>query len=147
MSKNRFKLPVAVHLLLVKNNQILLLRRYQTGYMDGHYGLVAGCIDGNEPVTQAMIREAKEEAGIELKPEWLEVATVMHRYVKDGNWESIAYFFKATHWEGEIRNNEPHKCDELKFFPIDDLPSTMIPYVYKGILSALSGQHFVEYGW
>ena len=58
----RFKLVVAVHLILIENGKILLLRRYNTGYEDGNYSLVAGHIDGNESVIQAMQREALEEA-------------------------------------------------------------------------------------
>lgn len=37
----RFKLVVAVHLILIQNNQILLLRRYNTGYEDRNYSVVA----------------------------------------------------------------------------------------------------------
>lgn len=37
----RFKLVVAVHLILIKNGKILLLRRYNTGYEDGNYSVVA----------------------------------------------------------------------------------------------------------
>ena len=37
----RFKLVVAVHLLLIENKKILLLRRFNTGYEDGNYSVVA----------------------------------------------------------------------------------------------------------
>ena len=61
-----FLAPVAVHLLLVRDGQILMLRRYNTGYEDGKYSVVAGHIDGGEELKTAMIREAREEAGIEI---------------------------------------------------------------------------------
>lgn len=32
MKKKRFEMPVAVHLLLIKDSKILLLRRFNTGY-------------------------------------------------------------------------------------------------------------------
>ena len=60
VKKVRFQMPVAVHLLLVKEGKILLLRRSNTGYEDGMYSIVAGHIDGDEDVKSAMIREAKE---------------------------------------------------------------------------------------
>lgn len=46
--KERYKFISAVYLLLIKENQILLLKRANTGYEDGNYSLVAGHIDGNE---------------------------------------------------------------------------------------------------
>ena len=73
-----FLAPVAVHLLLVKNDRVLLLRRYNTGYEDGNYSVVAGHIEGGEDLKTAMIREAREEAGIEILRSNLEVVGVIH---------------------------------------------------------------------
>ena len=65
--KDRYKYICAVYLILIKGNQILLLKRVNTGYEDGKYSLVAGHMDGNETIKQAMIREAREEAGIAIE--------------------------------------------------------------------------------
>lgn len=97
----RFKLVVAVHLILVQNEKILLLRRYHTGYEDGNYSLVAGHIDGNESVITAMQREALEEAGITIKKEDLEIVHIMHRNSKDR--ESIDYFLSCKNYTGKIQ--------------------------------------------
>lgn len=147
MRKDRFKCPVAVHLVLVKGDQVLLMRRQSTGYADGMYGVPAGCIEGGESVTQAMIREAKEEIGITLKPDWIKVSTVLHRKEEKDSWESIALFFSALRYEGQIENCEPEKCDDLRFFPLNKLPSTLIPYVKLGISNTLGGIAFSEFGF
>ena len=42
LRKIRFQMPVAVHLLLVKDNKVLLLRRFNTGYEDGTIALWLG---------------------------------------------------------------------------------------------------------
>ena len=108
------KLPVAVHLFLIKAEKVLLLRRYNTGYEDGNYSVIAGHIDGNEHVYSAMIREAKEEAGINILEKNLEIIQVMHR--KKEKEERIDYFFSCKEWEGEIKIMEPNKCDELLWY-------------------------------
>ena len=139
-----FLAPVAVHLFLLKENKILLLRRLNTGYEDGNYGTVAGHVEGGEQLKTAMIREAKEEAGIEITPANLEVVSVMHSMTDK---EYICFFLKASQWSGEIRNVEPDQCAELTWFPIDDLPPDVIPYVRRAIENYRSGKWFSSFGW
>ncbi|MCB0086534.1 MAG: NUDIX domain-containing protein, partial [Caldilineaceae bacterium] len=69
----RFTCPIAVHIFLVQEEKVLLLRRYNTGYEDGNYSVPAGHLDGNEPVTQAALREAREEVGVAIAPAALRV--------------------------------------------------------------------------
>lgn len=141
---NRYTMPVAVHLFLIKNNQILLLRRYNTGYEDGNYSVPAGHVDGNESYIKAMIREAKEELGITITPNNLNPIQVMHRKSDD---ERIDYFFSADFWSGEIENMEPNKCDELKWCDITDLPINIIPYIQFAIQEHLNQNCFTDFGW
>lgn len=142
---NRFTVRVSVHLLLLNENKILLLRRFNTGYEDGKYSLVAGHIDGNESVTDAIIREAYEEAGINIKKEDLEIVHVMHRKKSKG--EYVDYFFKCTKWIGEIKNTEPHKCDDLSWYNVDNLPINMVDYIAYAIVEYKKDSHFSEFGW
>lgn len=45
MSNERFKMHTTVALLLIKNNKVLLMKRCNTGYMDGYYGMVSGHLE------------------------------------------------------------------------------------------------------
>lgn len=143
--KERFKAVVSVHLILIKDNCVLLYLRQNTGFGDGLYSVIAGHIDGDETVTQAMIRESYEEAGIIVKPEDLEINCVMHRKTSDR--EIIDYFMILHKWENVIENLEPHKCAELRFFDLKDLPNNMVPYVKEGIRCSLNNIKFTEFGW
>jgi 8-oxo-dGTP pyrophosphatase MutT (NUDIX family) len=63
MSRDRFKLSVAVFLFLIKNDSILLLKRENTGWMDGFFSVPAGSLDGSETLAAAAIRETSDEVG------------------------------------------------------------------------------------
>lgn len=139
----RFAAPVAVHLFLVRGDDILLLRRFNTGYEDGRYGVIAGHLDGGETVRAAMSREAREETGIGLVK--AEVAGVMHRRAGDG--ERIDFFVACHEWAGEIENLEPEKCDDLRWVPIGTLPPNTIPYVAAAIEAWRNGAWFSSFGW
>ncbi|MBA2729026.1 MAG: NUDIX domain-containing protein [Parachlamydiaceae bacterium] len=143
MSKIRHSVPLDVHLIIRQENKILLMRRHKTGFADGQYALVAGCHESDEPISSAIIREAKEEVGIDLRPEWLTMGCVMHIKI-DNPGERVCFFFIANQWNGTITNCEPHKCDDLRFYPLEELPKNLIPFVRSGIFASLEGTHFVE---
>lgn len=66
---DRFTYIGASYLFLIKDDEILLQRRFQTGFMDGFYGVPAGHLDGKESARAGCAREIKEELGINIKPE------------------------------------------------------------------------------
>jgi len=140
----RFKLVSAVHLFLIKDDKILLLRRFNTGYEDGNYSIIAGHLDGGEEIKTAMIREAKEEAGIDIANEDLSVVQVMHRLSDD---ERIDFFLQASKWSGEVKNMEPDKCDHLAWYPIDNLPDNIVSYVKRAIKNYGRNSWFDSFGW
>ena len=136
--------PVAVHVFLTRADEILLLRRFNTGYEDGNYSVVAGHVEAGETVTQAAIREAREEAGIEMDPAGLRLRHVMHRRGDD---ERVDFFVVVERWVGEPRNCEPAKCDELSWHALAALPDNTIPYVRHAIACWRAGRLYSEFGW
>lgn len=140
----RFKLLCAVHVFLLKGQQVLLLCRHKTGYEDGNYSVVAGHLDGDEEVKAAAARETMEEAGVEIVPDHLSVVGVMHRKSND---ERIDLFLAASRWSGEIANMEPDKCSELAWFDLDRLPDNVIPYVRRALDNFRRGVFFDSFGW
>ena len=140
----RAKFPVTVHLLFFRDDQILLLRRFNTGYADGQYSVPAGHLDGDETVIAAATREAAEETGVRIEPGALVFSSVMHR--RDGN-ERVDFFVEVAQWLGEPTNTEPNKCDELRWVDVNELPSNTIPYVRRAIQNHLDKICFDEFGW
>jgi len=129
------------------NGKILMLQRANTGYMDGKYSFVAGHIEFGEPVIEAMIREAEEEAGIAIAAASLHFAHVCHRKSED---DLIYYdfFFRASIWSGEVTNTEPDRCSDLSWFAKNDLPQNTIPYIRQIVeLIYTAQQSFSQYNW
>ncbi|WP_214628809.1 NUDIX hydrolase [Paenibacillus agaridevorans] len=138
----------AVHLLFFREDEVLLLKRKNTGFEDGKWSVVAGRIDGNEEVKAAAIREAKEEAGVDIDPSELEVTGVTHRRNPNGSGsEWIDFYLTVRAWKGEIMNMEPHKCEELRWFPLSGLPSNMIEYVKVALFENQDKLWFRSIGW
>ncbi len=140
----RAKFPVTVHLLFFRGDQILLLRRFNTGYADGQYSVPAGHLDGGETVMAAAAREAAEETGLRLDTQDLAFSSVIHRMEEE---ERVDFFVHVRRWQGEPINSEPDKCDELRWEKIDELPDNLIPYVRQGIQNHRAGIAFYEFGW
>lgn len=144
MKKERFTFLVAVHLILIEDNAVLLARRFNTGWKDGWYSVIAGHADGNETMTHAMLREAKEEGGIDITETDLKVAHTMHR-ITDSGAERIDFFLTAEKWSGEPQIMEKDKCDDIGWFPIDQLPENTIPYICSAIKNIQDNIAFSEF--
>ena len=142
---DRFRAVVAVHVLLVRDGQVLLLRRANTGYEDGNYSVPAGHLDGGESATTAAARELREETGLAVAETAFRFAGVMHRMAEE---ERIDFFFLLDAFEGEPVNAEPAKCGGLRWARPDDLPDNMVPYVREGIAVFLrGGRRYAQFGW
>jgi ADP-ribose pyrophosphatase YjhB (NUDIX family) len=146
MHKERFKIGPYVVIILRKGKKILLIRRYQTGFDDGFYACPGGGVDGNEPITNAVIREVHEELGIKIKKENLKMAHVLHSRHADRG-ECIGFFIQATAWDGEPRNMEPHKCDNIGWFAVDALPENTVLHLIHVLKKIKQGIFYSEFGW
>ena len=52
------------------------------------------------------------------------VVHVMNRIASHD--EQIDFFMTATQFTGKITNMEPHKCDDLQFFQLDNPPENIV---------------------
>jgi 8-oxo-dGTP pyrophosphatase MutT (NUDIX family) len=146
MAKDRFKLIPAVYLVLQKGNEVLLSERANTGYQDGKYSLVAGHMDGNELATSAMVREASEEAGIQVNPKDLHLCHIAHRVNRDHPGEErMDLFFRCDAWQGEIVNKEPEKCADLHWYDMNHLPTNMLPFIRRVLSDISRNSTYSEY--
>ena len=123
----------AVHMIIKKDNKILLQKRKGSKLWPGYYALPAGHIDEGENQYDALVREAREELGIDLDPK-----KILNNYVVlrrnffeiDGKQLEpyIDYYFDIEEFEGVPKIMEEDKCDELIWADADNLPVPFINY-------------------
>lgn len=129
----------AVFVLLENDaGEVLLQRRINTGFMDGHYDMSAtGHVDdGSEYIVDAAIRETKEEIGVDIAPG--DLIMVMAAQM-NADRPYLNYTFLCKKWQGEPTIMEPEKCDDLKWVKKDKLPELLTP-----TLHLLKGRKFSE---
>lgn len=146
----RFKVKVGVMLVLIHEGNLLCLRRNNTGIEDGLYVVPMGGLHEGETPLQAVIREAAEEVNITIKEEDLKLAHVMYRKhtQPDGYFfYQQDLFFMANSFTGIVRNLEPHKADDVRFFNINELPTNLSPFIEHAVRCILTGVTYSEFGF
>jgi 8-oxo-dGTP diphosphatase len=146
ITADRPRVIVDVNLILRRDRSLLLGRRCNTEFANGCYSLPAGHLDLGESVIDALVREAREELGILVAGKDVKFVQVMHNSYGVGR---FAVFFEVSEWGGRVRNMEPNKCDDLRWFPTTELPTNMVPYIRNAIEHYLLRPEacLTLYGW
>lgn len=147
MPEERFKIRADVGLFLLKNNQIFLIRRKNTGWGDGLWAIPAGHIEEGETATQSAVRECEEEAGVKVSATDLQPVQAIHRK-SDDNVVFATFIFVAKKWQGEPYCAEQGvRADKADWFPLDKLPDNTAEYVKKAIENYKNNIYYSELGW
>ena len=140
MEKEKFLSSVYL-IIKNENDEILLQRRQGTKLWSGFLALPAGHIDEKENAYDAVIREAKEELGIEIS-----ISNIVDTFVVNRRNKSLMpyydVYFEIDSYEGEITISEPEKCSELVWGDINNLPEDMIDFEIEAIRNNQKGIKF-----
>lgn len=99
---------------------LTLRRRSPEG---GKWSILGGKVEFMETLETAAIREAREEAGLEVKLVELLVVTD-HLLPEEGeHWIAPAYLAQVI--GGNLENREPEKAAALRWFPLNALPPNL----------------------
>ena len=123
----------AVHMIICKDNKILVQKRKGSKLWPGYYALPAGHIDKGENQYDALIREAQEELGIVINlKKIINSYVVLRRNYFEINGKVlepyIDYYFEIEEYEGIPKIIEEDRCDELIWIDMNNLPEPFINY-------------------
>ena len=127
---------IIVHTEEADERRVLLQRRMNTGYRDGWYDAPSGHYEEKDEVPPiAAIRELQEETGLITQPDDLEL---FHMVTNEHETPGKPYwylFFRVplTRCTGTYAIQEPGLCDDMRFFPINQLPENIVPQVRQAI--------------
>lgn len=136
---------ISAFVLFRKGDKAAFLMRQNTGWMDGYYDIVAGKVESGETYRQAAVREAKEEAGVDIRSEDLTHLLTAHRNSDNMTWVDVV--FEVRQWRGELYNAEPHKHGSLDWLDLDNLPDNIAPPGRYRLEQIAAGNSYAEYGW
>ncbi len=136
-----------MHILLVRDDQVLLTQRRDTNPdFNDRWHLPSGKLDAGESVLTATVREAEEEVGVLVDPADLRHVHTIH-VNGSGPEPRLGLFFEARRWIGEPTIREPDKCSAIGWFPLRDLPDQLIAYPASGIHAYRRSLTFSVRGW
>ncbi|MFQ5825032.1 MAG: NUDIX hydrolase [bacterium] len=124
---------VAVGAVIIKDGKILLVkRRYEP--KANYWTLPGGLVKLGEGVRQALIREVREECGIEIEPK--RIIDVIDFIEKDEN-ERFRFHYVIVDFEAIYRNGAVKPASDVqstRWFFITELNKVKLPIITKNFL-------------
>ena len=122
----------------------ICLAMKKRGFGAGRYNGVGGKVEADESIEDAVVREAKEEVGVDVVPSSLQkVAELTFTFPHNPSFDQVVHTFFTTTWQGE-----PIESEEMKpqWYKVSDIPYTSmwpddifwLPKVLEGIFVTAS---------
>lgn len=136
-------LPIAVVSIIIKNEKILLLKRKNTPWMNWYWWLPWWRLDLWESMIKWAIRELKEEIWINVLDLDISYKSIIQH--KNNRWERIYFIIKVDKFFWEVKNMEKDKCEEVKWFSLNNLPKNITPQVQICLENVINNIYYSEY--
>ncbi|MBP1911130.1 NUDIX domain-containing protein [Thermococcus stetteri] len=119
---------LTVDAVIVYNNGVVLIKRKNEPFKD-HYALPGGFVEYGETVEEALLREAKEETGLDVRP--VKLVGVYSKPDRDPRGHTVTVAFLCI-GEGEPKAGDDAK--EVFVFPIEEALKLPLAFDHEEIL-------------
>lgn len=130
---------VGVGVMIVRDGRLLLARR-KSGQRLGWYGWIGGKLEFGETLQACAIREAHEEAGIDVAN--LRLLCVSSIIIQDQHWIDIEFLGDIA--AGEPRVTAPDEIDEWAWYPLEALPGPIFEPAEYALEAYRTGNILIE---
>lgn len=132
------KRNVVVAAAIVRGDMVLLgHRRADRKAYPNVWDVVGGHVEPGETRIQALVREVREELGVEIDPAKA-VSVLQHTVDVDLTLEIWA----VDTWTGTITNAAPEEHDEIRWFPISEIDALDLADAGVAVACRLAVEHF-----
>lgn len=123
MQSGRDYIGVGVGAMIFNDqSELLLLKRGEQAKNErGHWQIPGGAIDYGETMIEAVIRETKEEVGVDVVVERQLVAIDHILEAEQQHWVTVTFLAHIKPGQ-TAKIFEPHKHAAIGWFPLDKLP-------------------------
>lgn len=121
--------PIGV-CVIVENTSTkkILLGKRKNSYKAGTWGLPGGRLEKNEPLRACARRELLEETGLIGNVfDYVGVIRELQGNKAEKGYNFIHFAYSCADCSGNVKLNEPDKCEEWEWFSLTDLPDNILP--------------------
>lgn len=116
--------------IMVKEGKVLLQLRNHRPF-EGRWGFPGGHIEKGETAKEAVIREIKEETGLELKPEFF---CYSDEICPEEGWHALAIMFTGA--AGGKERPDPKEVKELRWVPLEEAAGMGLAFRHSRVLES-----------
>ena len=117
---------VGIGVMIQNEKGEVLLGLRQGSHGAGEWSFPGGTLEFGETIFATAKREVKEETGLDVDEFKLISVYDELRYIKTDNKHFLGLGVKAKYKGGEPKIMEPEKCQEWKWYSLDDLPGKIL---------------------
>ena len=112
--------------VIMNGRREVLLGLRKGSHGAGEWNFPGGHLEFGDTVFETAQREVEEETGLVVRDFELISVSDDLRYIETDNKHYLTLGVKAAYVGGEPQVMEPQKCEEWRWFSLDDLPGKML---------------------
>lgn len=125
--------------IILKGNKVLLIKRKNAQIFNNLWANPGGKLEPGETVEECAVREVFEETGVAVK---VVKKIVDYEDYREGTLRGLYTGFLVKIVSGVPSCKDSEKIADIRYFPLEKLPSDLAPFTKK-YLGSLSSERFI----